>query len=327
MVAYRLAALSILSALLSACTGSLSQLTGLPVVSESSVALPTVPGAARSRYVYVADRTREKLLVYPAYRDDAKPIRILGAAQGIVELEGIAVDRLGNLYVANGAGGNVLEFSSGGTSLVRKYRQGLAHPVNVTVDDKGTLYVVNDNDLYSSGATSAIVEFSNGRAAPSRLLLDPDPRRYPLHGVAIDSHGAVWVSVSQSADNWPLPGANCGSPAANEVYDYIFPTLIVIVPLSENTQVWGVTIDHGTIYASDYCRAVQTYAYHGWEYLGAVPDSGDQPVYQTMSADHLLVIPCAGVNENGYVAVIAPSGAWYKIRRGLRGPIGAAAGP
>lgn len=310
--------------LLAACGGvAASPLPALAPVAGSQRLGDVAP---KSKYVYVADRTRERLLVYPAYQNDPAPIRTLGAAQGIVEIGGVAVDEQGHVFVANGSGADVLEFTSGAAQLVRKYTHSLSHPVNVAVAKNGTVDVVDQDDHYPYGVNSSIVEFRKETNRVETIVLDPNPNLYPLHGVAVDPRGKVWSSPSQTGDLWPPPSSDCSMPAQNQVYDFVFPTLIIQITLTKNTQVWGMAIDRGVIYAADYCGSVQKYAYDGWKSLGAVAHSGHKPFYVTASRDHLILIPCAGSGEEGYVTVTSDAG-YATIRRGLRGPIGAAAGP
>ena len=64
-------------------------------------------------YVYVSNRTEQgtsQLLVYRAGINATRPLRTV--ARGLVD-GGLAVDPSGNVYVANGSGGNVLEFAPG----------------------------------------------------------------------------------------------------------------------------------------------------------------------------------------------------------------------
>lgn len=281
--------------------------------------------AQRSKYIYVADRTREKLLVYPAYVADPKPIRTLGAAQGIVDIGGIAVDNAGNLYVANGAGADVLEFAPGATSLVKKYTEGLSHPINVTFS-KGTLYVVNTRGFYQYGITSAIVEFPDDRTKAKNFILDPNPFFEPFRGVAVDSAGGVWTSTSREGDVWPPPDGDCAVALRAVILDFIFPTLIRIVSLSHNVEARGLAIDDNKLLASDLCGSAQRYQIPEGRYRGSVDGTRNNPMYGTISADHLVVVPCAGRGKNGYVYVASDS-ATITIRKGLNGPIGAAAGP
>lgn len=318
------AAAATAAVLLTACGGGMA---AVPAVAPFAAFKPPVAGAVpKSKYIYVADRTRERLLVYPAYQNDPAPIRTLGAPQGIVEIGGVAVDDSGHVFVANGSGGDVLEFSSGATAFVRKYTRDLSHPVNVAVARNGTVDIVDQDDHYPYGVNSSIVEFRKETGRIRTIVLDPNPDLYPLHGVAVDPRGNVWSSPSQTGDLWPPPSSDCSLPPQNQVYDFVFPTLIVQVTLSKNTQVWGLAMDRGIIYAADYCGSVQKYAYDGWKYLGAVAHSGHKPFYVTASRDHMILIPCAGSGKDGYVNVTSDAG-YATIRRGLRGPIGAAAGP
>jgi len=295
--------------------------------SAATPASPSDPPKV-SRYIYVADRSRKKLLVYPAYEPNPQPIRVVGKADGIVQPGGVAVDPSGNVYVANGDGDDVLEFTSGAAAFVKKFTVQLSHPVNVTVDDGGTVYVVDQNDHYPGGANSAVVEYPKGSTQPNMVLLDPSPALHPLRGVAVDEHGHVWASTSESTDIWPPPKGDCQAPPDNEVYEFIFPTLMIIAKLRANTQVWGLALAHERLYASDFCSgSVQKYRTSTQRHTGAVRSSFAEPIYQTISRDHLLVVPCAGGRSNGYVAVIARSAAIVTITGGLVKPIGAAAGP
>ena len=308
---------------MTACSGN-ATLPAVPLAA-SELARNGVYGAPRSKYIYVADRTREKLLVYPAYVADPKPIRTLGRADGVVEIGGIAVDDSGNLYVANGAGADVLEFSSGAKSFVKKYTDGLNHPVNLTFA-KQTLYVVNEEGHYPYGISSAVVEFPNDGKKARTLILDPSETFDPFHGVAVDDGGGVWTTTSRSHDVWPPPVGDCTTSLYNTALDFISSTLILIVPLKRNLQAWGLAIDGDTLAASDLCGSVQRYRIPAGRHRSSVAGTDEIPMYATISADHLVVVPCAGRETHGYVYVAGDSNA-ITIRNGLRGPIGAAAGP
>ncbi|MGA8535256.1 MAG: hypothetical protein WB615_14200 [Candidatus Tumulicola sp.] len=280
-----------------------------------------------TNYIYVSDRERNELLVYSAHGSNPRPVRAIGATQGIVQIGGVAVDRSGDVYVANGSGGDVLEFDSGAQSLVKKYSKGLNHPVNLAVDAQDMLYVVDQDAHYASGATSAIVEYPSGADSPATIIYDPSSD--PLRAIAVDSRGSVLASTSAGGDVWPPPVADCSLPPNNTVYDFIFPTLIMPMTLKNNTQIWGLAVDsHDALYASDFCRqTVQKYARSGGKYLGNAAYSCPTPGYQTVSWDHMSIVPCAGAGTNGSVAIVDGLRIEATITNGLRSPIGAAAGP
>lgn len=314
------------TALLTGCSSAvLPSAPPSPTIVQSA----EFPRVATSKYIYVADRTLNELLVYSARKAKPQPIRTLGARDGIVEVGGVAVDSAGNVYVANGSGADVLEFTRGAKSLVRKYRRLLSHPVNVTVGPNGWLYVVDQQDRYSTGATSSVVEYPPDKTVPYQLLLDPSVSYFPLRGIAVDKNGSVLVSASPGTDRWPLPLNSCALPSESQIFDFILPTLIIPVTLSNNTQAWGLTFTDGVLYAADVCSDnVEIYDRGTWVRIGPLPFSFDRPVYQTLSADRLLAIPCAGTSKNGYVAVVdLQTGKESTVTAGLRGPIGAAAGP
>ena len=117
-------------------------------------------------YVYVSNRTKQgqsELLIYRAGSQNPSPIETI--TEGLVDVAGVAVDSSGNVYIANGAGGNVLEFSPGGTSLVFTYSKDLVHPISVTVND-GTLYVADQGNA-EDGDAQQVFEYAIGSGTPS----------------------------------------------------------------------------------------------------------------------------------------------------------------
>ena len=116
-------------------------------------------------YVYVSNRTEQgtsQLLVYRAGINATRPLRTV--ARGLVDVGGLAVDPSGNVYVANGSAGNVLEFAPGGTSLLQTYSLGLYHPIDVAVANR-TLYVADQGDA-ENGHLQQVLEYAPGNGTP-----------------------------------------------------------------------------------------------------------------------------------------------------------------
>jgi hypothetical protein len=332
-------------AILAACAGSQAQLNPSEssqqgsAQSGSKVSLPNnkrVHRATASRYIYVSDRTEGALLVYPAGQQNPSPIRTI--TTGLHTVEGIAVDPSGDVYVANansnGIVANVLEYSSGGTSLVQTFTQGLHYPVNVAIGPSGVVYVADQ--LSEAGKDAAIVEYPSTGGAPIRTLQPPGYANDDPRGVAVDPAGDVFVTLVRLPDNWPPGAFDCTD--INLTYEYQVSTSTWI-QLHPNPFAWGLALDSAlNLYASDpgitgSCAQVIT-RYSPPDYLNSsafvLPYTFNSPVYETISSDQLLAVPSASSTGNtGYVTVINLNSGTLPITitNGLKGPIGAARGP
>jgi 6-phosphogluconolactonase (cycloisomerase 2 family) len=126
-----------------------------------------------SSYVYVSNNNASSgggwIAVFsPNSNGNIAPARIIqGAATGLNEPLGIALDASGNLYVSNHAGNSVTIFAAGANGNVAPLRvitgskTGLSGPTGVTVDSNGYVYVANNSTpsitVYAAGATGNVV--------------------------------------------------------------------------------------------------------------------------------------------------------------------------
>ena len=107
-------ALSALSfaALLAGCSGGALQPALLPPAQPPTHADGNdkhIQSVKSGAYVYVSNKTKlgqSELLVYRAGSQNPSPVQTI--REGLVDVAGVAVDSAGNVYIANGAGGNVL---------------------------------------------------------------------------------------------------------------------------------------------------------------------------------------------------------------------------
>jgi streptogramin lyase len=274
--------------------------------------------------LYVSDRGASKIVMFPANTQHAHPIGQI--TQGIVEPEGIAVDSQGDLYVANGNGGNVLEFTPGGRRLIRTLSAGLHHPVNVAFDTAGNLFIADQSP-------SAIVEYHVRPAGTNPTVIALPNSQYMARGITVDAAGNIFASMTGISDKvFPLI-AFC--PAFSEVYEIPAGTTTpVSLYLRANEQTFGLAVDaRGTLYASDPClNTVAMYtrtAGNGFAFAGFLqaPNVSPEPFYITMRDGYVSIPSPVGV-QHGYVTIVSPTlnALPYTISDGLQAPISAAVG-
>ncbi len=316
---------------------TVATLAGCSVGTSQSPFVPSGPVATNARkthsngYVYVSNRTRQgssELLVYPeGVQNPAPSLRI---TQNLADVGGIALDSNGNVYVANGGSGDVLEFAPGGDSLVETYSVGLVHPIDVTVAN-GTLYVSDQGDA-ANGYSQQVVEYSIGSGTPLAAIGGPGYSMEMNEGIAVDplpSTGNFFESAS-SLTAIPFGGGCTGS--TDLVTENLFPTLWQVIQLSNNQQASGLAFaPDGTLYASDQCAndvAIYSRINYIWTYLGKVPGIFNAPLFLTIN-HHFLAIPSGASmlsGNRGSVTVIdlTRHAATTNITKGLQYPIGAA---
>jgi len=272
---------------------------------------------ATQRVVYVADRSQARVIIYPAGIPHPAPIG--NFSYGIVEVEGMAVAPNGDLYVANGDGGNVLVYNPSGAGPIRELTSSLRHPVNVALDNVGNIYVAEQSP-------SSIVKFSalGAETAVYRLPYPNDPVR----GVTVDERGDIFASISGIPDVYPIGWCE----SVSELYEIPAGTATPIRKfLSGNEQAFGLAIDgHGHLYASDPCLGnVAVYDLPSLDPLGFWRSSGpfNAPFYMTRSLGYLSV-PSPGNGTTGFVTVISldPSEPYQTITNGIKEPVSAVVG-
>jgi hypothetical protein len=96
--------------------------------------------------------------------------RLVGTIRGLDGPEQMAVDRSGDLYIANTFANQVIVFRPGDAKPFKILKDKLLSPSGVALDSKGTLYVTNNSNY------STVVEFIRGQTTATLLTTAiPDP--------------------------------------------------------------------------------------------------------------------------------------------------------
>ena len=147
---------------------------------------------------------------------------------GISLPRALAVDRLGNLYVANTVsgtlyGGSVAVYSPGGASPLRTITQGINDPVALAFDRLGNLYVANATwnssvTVYAPGSTALLRTISDGVNEPLAIVLDPAGNLYVANygAASVTQYASGTVSMlRQITDGIDYPDALALDAAGN----------------------------------------------------------------------------------------------------------------
>jgi|ERR1700683_1137787 hypothetical protein len=178
--------------------------TGLYTVK--SIAVDSKGNIYATRQAYLYDRSAPGVNVYPAgSTGDVKPTAVIsGPNTGIDNLEGIAVDSKGSIYVTNNAGsGSILVFPAGSSGNVRPTAVIGASKINavgaLALDSRANVYVVRLGgserfrrqtiEIYRAGSSSTDPPIAT-ISGPKTGLADPN---YTIRGIAVDSNGNIYA--------------------------------------------------------------------------------------------------------------------------------------
>jgi hypothetical protein len=130
-------------------------------------------------------------------------IQILGPKTHLGPPEGLAVDALGTLYIANGISNNVLVFAPGATGDAKPMRKIsgkktlLNNPTGLWLDATGDVYVANGGGTYG-GSVEEFAADAEKNAAPIRIIAGLDTKLVNPRGIALDAQGQIYVTTSSS---------------------------------------------------------------------------------------------------------------------------------
>jgi sugar lactone lactonase YvrE len=155
--------------------------------------------AKSARLMYVSSPNGNTVDIFPEYGKNVAPIGQI--TNGINEPTGMAVDKHGNLYVANVNASTVTVYPRGSTSPSKTYSTGLQLPVDVAVGNDGTVYV----SCFSAGF---VVEYPPRSMSPSLTisLAGADP-----FGVALDASNNLYIAYTTGVVYEYAPGSSSGT--------------------------------------------------------------------------------------------------------------------
>jgi serine/threonine-protein kinase len=125
-------------------------------------------------------------MIYNAVGHNQAPIGMI--TSGLSGPEGMAVDRLGRLFVTNTSNNTVTVYRRGGTTPVRTYSSGLNGPAGVVIGNDKTVYVSNlygnNVDAYAGGSLTPTTIYT-GVNFPIAVTLDASNNLYVTNGSGI----------------------------------------------------------------------------------------------------------------------------------------------
>ena len=124
--------------------------------------------------------------IYSTVGQAQQPIGVI--TSGVSSPEGLAVDAVGNLYVANSGNNTVTVYPPGQTSPSTTYSNGVSNPFGVAVGGDGRVYIANEN---TSNCYGSVTEYPKGSLNPDRTLTLSG--RYAFDA-ALDTAGNLYVS-------------------------------------------------------------------------------------------------------------------------------------
>lgn len=180
-IATGIAVASLLAAPLAGCAGNTQALPGAPVAPEAHMIVPAAAGAMgsaaiadgkkkKSQLLFVSDDENNVIDVYDAASKTQSPPALRKITSGISQPNGIAVDKSGNLYVANYFTNDVTVYAPNASSPKTTISSGMNGPWDVKVDGFGNVYVAN---APLSGGTDYISKYNAGSSSPSATWYVP----------------------------------------------------------------------------------------------------------------------------------------------------------
>jgi hypothetical protein len=145
-----------------------------------------LPDASPKPLLYVANYNSNAVMIYNAVGHNQAPIGKI--TNGISGPEGMAVDRLGRLFVTNTSNNTVTVYRRGGINPVKTYSSGLNGPAGVVIGNDKTVYVSNlygnNVDAYAGGSLTPTTIYT-GLNFPIAVTLDASNNLYVTNGSGI----------------------------------------------------------------------------------------------------------------------------------------------
>jgi hypothetical protein len=183
---------SIVASPLAGCSGASSALpvppvSSVPAVASSAAGKMTAPNALgsmgaqnevesdkkKSKLLFVSDNENNRIVVFNTATKQQNPPVMRTITSGIHGPNGIAVDKAGNLYVANFLTNTVTIYAPNAATPKTTLSTSLNGPWDVKVDGFGNVYVAN---IPVFGSTPDFIsEYPAGSSSPSYTWTVPQP--------------------------------------------------------------------------------------------------------------------------------------------------------
>ncbi|HEX5307884.1 MAG TPA: SMP-30/gluconolactonase/LRE family protein [Solirubrobacteraceae bacterium] len=143
-----------------------------------------------------------------------------GSGNGqFIDPEGIAVDKAGNVWVADTYNSRIEEFSASGSYIsqfghVGSEEGGLHNPTGLAFDSEGDILVADRrNERIEAFSPAGVYRYQFGKSGEEERLLDP-------FAIALDSSDDVFIAERGRAvaEKWAPAGANGGAHGKQTVY-------------------------------------------------------------------------------------------------------------
>lgn len=226
-----------------------------PAAIGSGFSAPQGVAVDSAGNLYVADTGNNQIVEIPvvngALSTSAQMTLIASSAtlagEGLKSPEGIAIDGLGNLYIADSGNKRVLYIpypGSGDLNLTQTLGTNMSQPSAVAVDSTGDVYVADsgNGDVYELSAplsSGLQVTVASGYSSPSSLAVDPS--------------GALFVVDQGNQKVWRIPNVSGTFAPASAIN-------VAGQLTASGTQIiadpYGVTLDaSGNLYVTDSINA------------------------------------------------------------------------
>ena len=170
----------------------------LPLVPLKPNAPRGWPQKKHKAILFVADYSSGVLMYNP---NDANSAPIGSITTGTNGAFGAAVDKTGNLYVANIGNSTVTVYPPGASSPSLTISSGLSSPYGVIVDSKGNVFVSNLGN-------NTITAYATGQTSPYETI---NFNAYgQAVGIAVDSSNNVWVACDTTNGVFEIKAGSTG---------------------------------------------------------------------------------------------------------------------
>jgi len=151
------------------------------------------PRTKSGQILFVADPNDNQVLMYDPTQANPSPLGSI--TEGINGPMGVAVDKLGQVYVVNIGNNTVTIYPHGSVSPSLTIEKGLWAPAGIGVDSKGNVFVANEEQF--------VTGYRPGRKTPFETI----PFRTigcQAIGLAVDAADTVWVVCDNLDSLWTI---------------------------------------------------------------------------------------------------------------------------